>query len=272
MNADKLWHTYNKFRLRKTKQFAPSIYKALQSQIKYYAATQDLINLPQQPMQEVLMDLYKDVGRIYAANTFYSLLKDAGIRYKKPEVNIKRNGSIGINQEFIDAILDFFSVDMFGNVQNITQTTRNQIQKIVEEGVHEWLSLDEIINNLLTSGITKNRAAVISRTEIGKAANAATDIGVKKTGLLTNKVWISVSDHRTRPDHVHVNNQIQPADKPFIVGNERFLMMHPMDTTSEDGRRVPGKEIINCRCTFGHIVLKDKHGLPLRKTGLGVFK
>lgn len=265
MDANKLWNQYNTFRKRKVKQFAPSIYKALQAQIKYYIETQDLVNLPQQPMQEALSELYKEVGRIWGANTFYSILKDAGIRFKQPEVNIKRNASFGINQDFIDEIIRFFQTDLFNSVTLITETTRNQIRQIVEDGLQQQLSLDEIINNLLTSGITKNRAAVISRTEVGKAANAAAVIGAKKTGLKTKKVWIAVNDFRTRKDHVHVDNQTQPDDKPFVVGNEGYLMMYPMATTTTTGQRVPGKEIIQCRCTLGHIVMRDKNGLPLRR-------
>jgi len=266
MNANKLWHTYNNFRKRKVKQFAPSIYKALQAQIKYYIETQDLVNLPQVPMQQALSELYSETGRVWAATIFFSVLNDAGVRYKKPEVNIKRNASFGLNQDFIDAIIQFFQTDMFGNIQNITQTTRNQIQQIVSDGVQQQLSLDDIINNLLTSGITKTRAAMISRTEVGKAANAAAEIGAKKTGLLTRKVWIAALDSRTRPDHVHVDNQTQPSDKPFIVGSEGFLMMRPMASVSEDGRKIPGKEVINCRCTFGHIPVRGKDGLPVRAT------
>jgi uncharacterized protein with gpF-like domain len=263
VNPNKLWHTYNKFRLRKTKQFAPSIYKAIQQQIKYYAATQDLINLPQQPMQQVLMDLYKDVGRIWGMNTYYNILNDAGIKHSVPQLQIKRRASIGLNEEFIQAIIDFFQIDMFNTVTNITETTRNFIREQVELGIQNQLSLDEIINSLLSSEITKNRAALISRTEVMKGANAAEQIGVDKTGLQTRKEWISVRDERTRRDHVTVDGSVVPDGSPFNVGG--YMMLRPGAIKTTDGLRVPAKEVCNCRCVIGRHVLKDKDGLPLRK-------
>ena len=268
MNADKLWNDYNNFRKRYAVKYAPAIYKALQVQIKYYIATKDLVNLPQNQLQATLMSLYKEVGRIWAANTYYNVLKDAGI--KKPvqqPFSFKRNGAIGLNEEFIQAIIDFFNVDLFNTVTNITETTRNFIREQVAQGIQQQLSLDEIINNMLTSDINKTRAALIARTETMKSANAAEQIGADKTGLKTNKVWISVRDHRTRHDHITADNQVQPDGKPFIIGNEQFQMQRPGASKSDDGRRIPGKEVINCRCVVGRKVLRGANGLPLRKTG-----
>src|SRR5436189_2880622 len=211
MNADKLWQQYNAFRKRYAAKYAPAIYKALQGQIKYFANTRDTVNLPTQPMQNVLMSLYKEVGRIWGANTYYNILKDAGIR--KPlnsGITLKRRGAVGLNEEFVQAIIDFFNVDLFNTVTNITETTRNFIREQVASGIQEQLSLDEIINRMLTDNITKTRAALIARTETMKGANAAEQIGSDKTGLATNKIWISVRDDRTRHDHITADDQKQP--------------------------------------------------------------
>lgn len=265
MDSNKIWNSYNNFRKRKVKQFAPSIYKALQAQIKYYIQTQDLVNLPQQPMQEALRELYSETGRQWAITTYYGILKDAGLKHSVPVLRIKRNAAFGLNEEFIQAILEFFSTDMFNTVTNITETTRRQIRQIVEDGVQQQLSLDQIIDNLLTSGITKNRAALISRTEVMKAANYGEQAGSDRTGLATRKEWLSVRDNRTRRDHVNVDGSIVPDGNPFNVGG--YLMQRPGAGTSEDGRKVPASEICNCRCCVGRVVLRGEDGLPLRKVG-----
>lgn len=263
MNADKLWHDYNRFRKRKSNKFAPPIYRALQAQIKYYIDTRDLINLPQQQLQQTLMSLYVEVGRQWAMITYYNILKDAGVKHSTPEVRIKRRGAIGLNEEFVNAILEFFRTDMFNTVTNITETTRTFLREQVAAGIEQQLSLDEIINNLLRSGITKNRAALISRTEVMKGANSAEQIGTDRTGLATRKEWLSVRDHRTRRDHVNVDGSVVDDGKPFNVGG--YLMQRPGDGTSEDGRKVPVSEIANCRCVIGRHVLRGADGLPLRK-------
>jgi hypothetical protein len=268
MNSDKLWRTYNAFHKRYAAKYAPAIYRALQAQIKYYAETRDLVNLPTQPMTNTLRSLYKDVGRIWAANTYYNILKDAGIRKPlKPLLTFKRRGAVGLNEEFIQAIIDFFGVDLFNTVTNITETTRNFIREQVETGIQQQLSLDEIINRMLYDNITKTRAALIARTETMKGANAAEQIGSDKTGLATNKIWISVRDDRTRHDHITADNQKQPDGKPFIIGAEGFQMQRPGSAKSDDGRRIPAKEVCNCRCVVGRQVLRGKDGLPLRKVG-----
>src|SRR6478736_465735 len=269
MNSNDLWNSYNKFTLRKAKQFAPSIYKAIQAQIKYYTETQDLTNLPQQAMQQVLSEVYKETGRQWAANTYYRILNDAGIKHSSvPQLQIKRRGAIGLNEQFVQAILDFFATDLFNTVTNIKETTRNFIRQTVEQGIQDQLSLDEIINNLLSSDITKNRAALIARTETGKAANAAEQIGTDKTGLQTRKEWIAVRDFRTRHDHINIDGKIVPDGEPFNVGG--YMMLRPGAVKTTDGLRVPAKEVCNCRCCIGREVLKDKHGLPLRKFAIMV--
>lgn len=266
MNADKLWHDYNRFRKRKAAKFAPSIYRGLQEQVKYYVQTQDLNNLPQQQLQQTLLSLYTETGRQWAMNTYYSILKDAGIKHSDtPEIRIKRRAAFGLNEEFIQAILQFFQTDLFNTVTSITETTRQFIREQVEQGIQQQLSLDQIINNLLSPGITKNRAALIARTETMKAANYGEQAGTDRTGLQTRKEWISVRDNRTRRDHVTVDGSIVPDNSPFNVGG--YLMMRPGVNKTTDGRKVPANEVCNCRCCVGRVVLRGRDGLPLRKVG-----
>jgi hypothetical protein len=269
MNGDKLWKQFNTFHKRKTVQFAPSIYKALQAQIKYYTETRDLIHLPQKPVHDALKELYGVTGRQWAAHTFFNVLKEAGVKYKQPALRIKADGqptgAIGLNQEFVNAIQEFFQTDLFNTVTNITDTTRTFLREQVASGIDQQLSLDDIINNMLSSDITRNRAALISRTEVMKAANAAEQIGTDKTNLQTRKEWLAVRDNRTRFDHINVDGVSVPDGSPFDVGG--YLMQRPGDIKTADGLSVPAREICNCRCTIGRRVLRGEDGLPLRKFG-----
>jgi hypothetical protein len=265
MNADKLWNQYNTFRKRKVNQFAPAIYKALQEQVKYYIQTKDLIHLPQQPLQHTLSQLYRETGRQWAFKTYYGVLKDAGVKHSTPVLRIKSNGAIGLNEDFINSIVDFFRTDLFNTVTNITETTRDFLRQQEEQGIQDQLSIDEIANNMLTSGITRNRATLIARTETMKAANAAEQVGADRTGLQTQKEWIAVRDNRTRHDHINVDGRVVDDDKPFNVGG--YLMQRPGAAKTTDGRAVPAKEVCNCRCCIGRHVMRDEDtGLPVRKS------
>jgi hypothetical protein len=264
MNADKLWHQYNNFRKRKVAQHAPPVYKALQAQVTHYTTTRDLVHLPTQPLHNALQHLYKETGRQWAFKTYYSILKDAGLKHSNPQLRIKANGAIGLNEEFIQAITDFFNVDLFNTVTNITETTRQFLKDQTAAGIDQGLSLDDIINNLTTSDITKMRASLIARTETMKAANAAEQVGSDRTGLQTEKEWIAVRDNRTRFDHAEVDGKLAPDGKGFNVGG--YLMERPGDTIDDNGRAVPAREICNCRCCIGRHVMEDADGLPVRKT------
>jgi len=100
-----------------------------------------------------------------------------------------------------------------------------------------------------------------------KAANLGEQLGSDKTGLQTNKVWISIRDNRTRFDHINADNQTVPDGQPFIVGVGQYKMQRPGDSTSADGRKVPASEVCNCRCCVGRKVMRDERGLPVRKAG-----
>lgn len=263
MNTDKLWRQYNAFRKRKIVQHTPAVYKALQAQIQYYAATKDTVHLPTQPMTDALRHLHKETGRQWAFKTYYGVLNDAGLKHSVPALRIKANGAIGINEDFINSILNFFQTDLFNTVTNITETTRKFINDQVSSGLEQQLSLDDIINSMLSSEITKNRAALIARTETMKAANAGEQVGTDKTQLQTQKEWIAVRDNRTRFDHAAEDGAIVPDGKPFDVGG--YLMQRPGDSRTSTGGLVPAREICNCRCVIGRHVMRGPDGLPLRK-------
>lgn len=266
MNATQLWNQYNTFRNRKVKQYVPAVYKALQTQLQYFADTGNYEMIPMEPVATVIKDIYMDAGRNWAHQTYLNVLRDVGLKSPHLNYQTKRRAPIGYNEDFINSILEYFQLQLLNDaVLPISSTTKDWIRKSLSDGIAEGQSIDEIVNEILASGITLNRANVITRTEIGKAANYGEQLGTDKTGLATNKVWISVRDNRTRRDHVTVDNQVQPDGKPFIVGFEQYEMQRPGVSKSDDGRKIPAKEVVNCRCVVGRKVLRGKDGLPLRK-------
>lgn len=101
------------------------------------------------------------------------------------------------------------------------------------------------LETTLTSELTRQRARVIARTEIGSAQNAAT-LAIARdraaAGEVIEKVWIALDDTRTRPTHHDADDQVQPLEAPFQVGQVR--LMHPGDPNG------PKREIISCRCSM----------------------
>jgi uncharacterized protein with gpF-like domain len=94
--------------------------------------------------------------------------------------------------------------------------------------------------------ISRQRGALIARTETHGAANYGADGAARATGLKLRKEWIAAEDERTRPDHNEANGQIVDMDQAFDVGGE--ALMYPGDPAGSAGN------IINCRCGVSHVV------------------
>jgi uncharacterized protein with gpF-like domain len=94
---------------------------------------------------------------------------------------------------------------------------------------------------------SRQRAALIARTETHGAANFGAQEAAKETGLQLRKEWVSASDERTRDSHRRADGQVVGMDEPFRIGGAR--LMYPGDP---DG---PADETINCRCAVAHQVI-----------------
>lgn len=258
-----LWHRYNSFRKKKVALYVPAVYKALKAQIKFFADTHSIDNIPFAPFEPVIKDIYLDVGRLWAHQSYLSVMGNTGLR-KSSFLNLQtKRMPIGFNEDFINAILQYFQLKLLNEaVIPITQTTRDWIRQVLNEGIEQGKGIDEIVQEIIKSDIPRIRANVIARTEIMKAANYGEQLGSDKTGLQTNKIWIAVRDKRTRHDHSNVDGQIVPDGKPFNVGG--YEMQRPGVGVADNGIKIPAKEVVNCRCTVGRKVLRGANGLPLR--------
>lgn len=215
-------------------------------------------------MYDALKELYTNTGRLWAWQSFMNVSNEARIGRKA--------APLGINQEFINAILSYFNARLLEKVDGINQTTREWIEQQITKGIEDGLSLDQVIRNILiNTDMPRYRAERISRTENMLAASYAEEIGVAKTGLETVKVWLSVDDKRTRHDHRLVDNQERPADEPFNVGG--YAMMRPGDSQTQNvmGLVAPASEIVQCRCVLGRRVLRDENGLPMRRVRMNIL-
>ena len=255
---------YNNFRKRKAAKHTPAVYKALQAQIKHFAQTGKVDEIPMQPVYDAVKNMYTDAGKLWALQTYYNTLKEAGLKHGQ---QVKR-APIGFNEEFINSILAYFNTQLLTEATiPITETTQEWIRRELTRGINEGLGIDEIVRGIIQSPITRRRAELISRTEVMRASNLGEQIGVDKTGLDTKKVWIAIRDKRTRHDHALVDNSIVADGEPFNVGG--WSMQRPGDPIDEQGNKVPASEICNCRCTIGRKVNRDPvTGLPMRRAAV----
>lgn len=133
-------------------------------------------------------------------------------------------------------------------IVDISTKTRGDIIAAVDLGQEAGLGVDKIASLISKNvdGISRQRAAVIARTETHGAANVASDGAARATGLDLQKEWMTSIDGREREAHRVVDGDKVEMDMPFIVGGES--LMYPGDPAGSP------ENTINCRCAVGHIV------------------
>ena len=246
---------FKRFQQRRELLWAGKIKKAIEQQVKQFTdeyyftrSTYSLNAIQPQPLVEVLRLLYADCAKW--GNVVYNDLTKQ-LRTQKVRM------PIGMSEAFIAEILRYFNVDLLNDVQNIDETTRNNILAALKIATEKGLGIDDTIALINDTAITYNIARVIARTETVTAANVAASMAADKTKIRLNKIWIAATDNRTRHDHIQVNGTTIPKEQSFIVGG--FHMKQPGDRGSS-AMRTPAKEIVNCRCSVGFIPQRDSTG------------
>lgn len=98
-----------------------------------------------------------------------------------------------------------------------------KIDKMVDAYRRKWISWN---------AQTNARTATLDAFKAGQRLSwqTAIDAGIVPTSKLMHQ-WIGVNDDRERPEHVAMNNEVQPWDVPY-----------------SNGQMVPGEGDYNCRC------------------------
>jgi uncharacterized protein with gpF-like domain len=141
------------------------------------------------------------------------------------------------------------------------------LNKAVDQG-WGYYETARYIRDTIT-GINRNRAELIARTETGKAIHAGTYVGADKSPFQKEKVWIAAQDNRTRgnpfdgqrdhADHYRMDGQTVDFNDKFIDQRSGVEMNHPHDPEA------PAKDVIQCRCTYAVVNKRDSQGRLIRK-------
>ena len=211
----------------------------------------------------VQMHLYKEYG-VYQPDTaaqslnedFFPLLYSHYKRVFQSVYKLNENKYYNKKQEafVFGRSIDFEKVveDYFATRQllltGISTRLANRISDLIEQGRINNLTLPEIArsisNNFLP--ISRNRAALIARTETHNAASFANHSYHKQVerdlGLKMVKRWVATNDARTRPAHASANGQTVDMNEKFVVGGAE------MDFAGDSAGGA--KNVVNCRCVI----------------------
>lgn len=149
-------------------------------------------------------------------------------------------------------------------ITSVSATTRQQIIAQIERGEREGLGADEIARLIMENvpGISRQRGALIARTETHGAANNGANEAAKATGLDLQKEWVAIQDMRTRRfddpdgspdefDHYQMDGQTADMDQPFLMP---WLYGDPIPCMFPGDPVLPAGANVNCRCSLVHTV------------------
>lgn len=197
------------------------------------------------PIYEVLQDLYKTVGPLWANQTRLNIKRQ----------QVKARMPMGFSDRIVELMKQYYGIDLFNDAETITEYTRKIIADILTEATTTGASFNDIVRSLESSTeLGAMRARRIARTETVTAANGAAVINAKEMNVPMNKIWLSIDDNRTRYSHRVVDNATVPLDSTFNVNGT--MMDQPGIRFQPNGLEVPSKEVVNCRCTVAFEVIE----------------
>lgn len=127
-------------------------------------------------------------------------------------------------------------------ITRVTQTTKNNIGKIITNGLFDGKShqelTEEIMNEMNTSA---ERARVIAAQECNTSLLAG-NYDMAKTGGFTTKTWHVTNVSKARDTHRGLNGKTVSINEPFITERGNKLMM-PCDPDCS-----VAEETVSCHC------------------------
>lgn len=259
-----------RLRKRYEKAFRPIVKSALKKQYSSYGSAlrehgaayviaHPVAHLVDAELTTAIQQLYIQTGVAKANLTMRALLR-------LPRVE-KKKGTIGFNPQWTSEILNYFRLFLFNKVVlPISETTQDYIRRVLEEGIAEGWTIDEMVNRINRQDYLDGRVERILRTETNRAINYGNELAAKSYDFKTQKRWIAVHDSRTRHPHAEADGQTTDIDGSFSVGGETLDFPGDPNGSAEN--------TINCRCHTEIITMRDRQGRlvpketqPVRVTG-----
>ena len=137
---------------------------------------------------------------------------------------------------------------VFRFAYEVNNTTLNKLRNTLIEALENGESIKKIAERVeeIFGFAEDYRNEMIARTEIISATNYGAYEAIQQSGLVTKKIWIATIDERTRDTHEAIDGEVVEFEEEFSNG-----LQFPGDPDGELD------EIINCRCTFGHLFPGD---------------
>lgn len=109
--------------------------------------------------------------------------------------------------------------DQVGLITSLPTEAAKRVHKLTLEGITQGTRASEIAKEIMRSGeVTKSRATLIARTEVGRTSTELTKARAEGIGS-TGYVWRTAEDSDVRPSHRKMNGRyVEWNDPPTLDG------------------------------------------------------
>lgn len=148
-------------------------------------------------------------------------------------------------QRVNDRVLLQQRVFLIDKIKDITTEARNKIEAQLQlslTGVQSNAQTIAAINGIL-GGATRQRAITITRTELGRAHAAATQLQMEQAAKKVpglQKQWRRSRKLYSRVAHDAADGQVRDVEDTFLIGG--VAMLYPRDPNA------PASQTVNCGC------------------------
>lgn len=271
------WTKTERMRMKLEKTYSPLVRAALMDQARSLteavsrSGPQAVNTLPVELWNAKLMELYTKLWRetfFLFANATYNSLKNTKF--------IPGMGRAEEWQLYVQDWLRKYGLQMVTTISGNSKDLLIQIaNEAIQQGIDQGLGASEtarLIQERIEDkweGYSRYRALRIVRTETVRAANEGHMRGADSLPFLTEKIWISAKDARTRQiingdewDHWDLDGDQTDLSEVFLATSktgQTIEVQQPGDITAPPGFT------INCRCRVAFEGKRDKNGRLILK-------
>lgn len=144
--------------------------------------------------------------------------------------------------------------------------THQQITDIIQRTIDQGESIETLTRKIMDGGWRNEhyQARRVAVTEVLRAHSVAREEAIQQSPSTDRKEWRHTGAHKNkpRPNHVDMDGQIVPKDKPFELQGRDGVVYHPMYPRDPI---LPASETVNCHCIHRGVAADNALGMSLEE-------
>ncbi len=144
--------------------------------------------------------------------------------------------------------------------------THQQITDIIQRTIDQGESIETLTRKIMDGGWRNEhyQARRVAVTEVLRVHSVAREEAIQQSPSTDRKEWRHTGAHKNkpRPNHVDMDGQIVPKDKPFELQGRDGVVYHPMYPRDPI---LPASETVNCHCIHRGVAADDALGMSLEE-------